>query len=753
MKYIDVALPIPKRTFFSYALPESLEDLCQPGSAVLVPVGKGGDRIGIVWAIHDQPSWQGQVREIRDVLHKEPLLNDKLRRFLDWIASYYIRPIGMVMATAIPSGLLHSQKRRYRLHPDLDKNTPQNWPKVTPKADKIIKDCSKRKNGLMESTLAKHFGRQGLAYQLNKLVKNNILEVEIIWHATTEQGEAVSDLDAVFQEEQKISPPPSLTSEQDVCCKALDQALDEEQFKPFLIHGITGSGKTEVYLHAVKKCLEKDKQALLLVPEIALTPQLIRRYRNRLKAEPAVLHSGMSEKKRLAFWHRIHSGQAKVVIGARSALFAPLLKLGLIVVDEEHENAYKQEGGVPYQARDMAVVRSKQENIPLILGSATPSLESLYNASEGKYQLLKLTKRATGATLPKVEPLDLSRLPPEPDKSIRRWISPELRYALKNTLNQNEQSLLFLNRRGFSSALFCHRCGEKLLCPHCSVTLTFYKRRTRLICHYCNYSQEPIDICPACGQFSMGPYGPGTEQLEEEVQKTLPKARILRLDRNVVSGQENKARQILTAFAKHEADILIGTQMVAKGHHFPKLNLVGIVLAEGGLSIPDFRASERTFQLITQVAGRAGRIVGEKEHPAKVLVQTYDPEHYTVSYAMQHDLINFAEEEKIFRESAEYPPFNRIALFRFSCRQQKKGEDFCEALSEIIPEEDEEIAVLGPSPAPLEKLRDRFRWQLLVKEKTRGKLHRFLTPFIRDVERLAKSSIRWDIDIDPYSFI
>ncbi|MEO5363390.1 MAG: primosomal protein N' [Magnetococcus sp. DMHC-8] len=531
--------------------------------------------------------------------------------------------------------------------------------------------------------------------------------------------------------------------------RQLAEAQQTRQFVPFLLHGITGSGKTELYFRAVEQCLALGRQALLMVPEIALTPQLIQRYRNRFQVALAVFHSRLGDAQRFDYWQQIRDGRAKVVIGARSAIFAPFADLGLIVVDEEHDTSYKQEGSVPYQGRDMAVVRARRANAVLILGSATPSLESLTNAGQGRYTLLYLGRRATGTPLPTVELINPGESTLHTPMRFADLLSHPLRQALQDTLAAGQQALLFLNRRGFAPSLLCRRCGQAVNCPHCSVTLTLHKARKQLICHYCDHRQRVHDVCTGCGQLSLFAFGPGTERLEEEVREWLPAARIARLDRDTVGTGLVDLESTLTAFHDRRLDILLGTQMIAKGHHFPGLTLVGVVQAETTLCQPDFRAAERTFQLITQVAGRAGR---EEGAPGRVMVQSYDPGHYALQAVLTHDVAGFAIQEQRFRQEAGYPPYRRLALLRFSASALQDGETFAHTLRARLPV-NEEVQWLGPAQSPLFKLRNRYRWQLLIKEMVPGRLHRCLKPLLALAIPLAGSRIRLEWDVDPYSFV
>ncbi|MBF0461550.1 MAG: primosomal protein N' [Magnetococcales bacterium] len=735
--FAQVALPIPLRSFFTYALPPDMT--ATPGTLVLVPVGHG-QQVGILWSLSETPAWkEGEIRPISEILEERPLLNDDLRHLLEWIAQYYLCPIGSVVAAAVP-GHLRFHKRRRAVW-----NGAAVLPADLPDTLLPLATWLHQRKTLTEETLATRLGRAGLKNRLDNLVRRGLITLENTWHGRHTLVSAAQPVAVPAA----LTPPPTLTSEQAQQAQRIEQAFQTRQFTPFLLHGVTGSGKTELYFRAVDYCLALGRQTLLLVPEIALTPQLIQRYQARFQVQLAVFHSRLSDAQRFAYWQQIRDGQARVVIGARSALFAPFADLGLVVVDEEHDSSYKQEGSVPYQGRDMAVVRAKKAAAVLILGSATPSLESLANVEQGRYTLLYLGQRATGAALPPVEMIHPGAADLRVQMRFTDLLSPPLRQALQEALAAGQQSLLFLNRRGFAPSLLCHRCGQAVNCPNCSVTLTLHKGKRQLICHYCDHRQGIHDICAACGQLALFAFGPGTERLEEELRRLLPEARLARLDRDTVSSGQVDLEATLAAFHDRKLDILLGTQMIAKGHHFPGLALVGVVQAETTLCQPDFRAAERTFQLLTQVAGRAGR---EEGSPGRVMVQSFDPNHYALQAVLNHDVAGFVAAEMRFRQEAGYPPYRRLAMLRFSATHLQDGEAFAQALRAQLPVS-EEVQWLGPAQSPLFKLRNRHRWQLLIKERIPGRLHRCLNPLLTLAHALAGSRIRLEWDVDPYTFV
>jgi primosomal protein N' (replication factor Y) len=511
-------------------------------------------------------------------------------------------------------------------------------------------------------------------------------------------------------------------------------------FVPALLLGVTGSGKTEVYLRVVAEVLRRQRTALILVPEISLTHQLVDRVRARFGDDVAVLHSQLNDGERWDEWRRIARGEASIVIGARSAVFAPLRNLGVIIVDEEHDASYKQADGVHYGGRDVAVMRAKLVGCNLLLGSATPSMESFYNAQTGRYRLIELPKRVESRPLPEVEVLDL-RGPSTPPP-----ISKQLAAAIDANLAAGGQTLLFLNRRGFANFLQCRACGEPVMCPNCSVTLTAHRRWRALRCHYCDYTIPPPPQCKECGEPALHEWGVGTEQLETMLAEMFPAARIGRMDRDT-TRRKGSLQSILAKWSARKLDVLIGTQMVTKGHDIPGVTLVGVVLADQSLSFPDFRAPERTFQLLAQVAGRAGR----GDVPGRVLVQTLQPEHYSLRAARQHDFQGFAQRELASRRGLAYPPFSRLILLRIEGEQATEVERIATQAATALRElAGRDFGVLGPAPAPIERLRQRYRRQILLRGRSGSKLRHAAATVAEKLRDLARQrDVRLIIDVDP----
>jgi len=523
----------------------------------------------------------------------------------------------------------------------------------------------------------------------------------------------------------------------------------------FLLHGVTGSGKTEVYLRLFERLVQGGKQGLLLVPEIGLTSQLTGRAAARFGDRVAVYHSGLTDAQRHKQWSRMQGGEVDVVIGTRSAIFAPLSNLGAIVVDEEHDSSYKQDEGISYHGRDCAVMRAHMESIPAVLGSATPSLESIANVRRGKYELLTLPTRTGEASLPSVELVDMR------DTASGRGtageftsLSPKLYSAIDETLGRGEQALLFLGRRGFS-AVHCEECGEAIRCPNCDIALTSHMGKAvgageKLVCHYCDFAIPQPQSCPSCGMDALAPIGQGTQRLEAEISDFFPKARIARLDSDMAASHKERHR-IFKGMREGRIDILVGTQMVTKGHDFPKVTLVGVISADQSLHLPDFRAAERTFQLLTQVAGRAGRA----SRPGRVVIQTYEPNHPSLEFSLRHDFEAFASHELKSREALGYPPFSRIANIRLSSIEAGLAERVAREAAAIIKGEPriEGITVLGPAPAPIEKLRGRYRWQILIKAPSARALSGLLGSQIPKIEGKMPRKVRLGVDVDPSNLL
>ena len=543
----------------------------------------------------------------------------------------------------------------------------------------------------------------------------------------------------------------TLTAAQGHALEHIQQLLQRGEFASVLLHGVTGSGKTEVYMRAMSAALTQGKQVIYLVPEIALTPQLLTRLHARFGHDVAVLHSRLTRGERLDEWLRVHRQQAAIALGPRSAIFAPLQRVGLIIVDEEHDPSYKQEEAPRYLARDVAIMRGKLCEAVVVLGSATPSLESFANAQQQRYHYLQLPDRVRTKDLPAVVLVDLRR--EENRAGAGTVLSHPLRQAIALRLARREQTLLFLNRRGYATFVQCHECGCICQCPRCSVALTFHIDDRTLKCHYCQFATAPPETCPACRGTRVEYFGTGTQKVEREVRHIFPQARVARMDRDATGGR-HALQDILTRLARGEIDILIGTQMITKGHDFPRITLVGVVSADVTLGLPDFRAAERTFQLLTQVAGRAGR----GEVPGEVIVQTFAPQHYAIQRAQTHDFHGFYADEIAYRKRLDYPPAVRLAAIRFDARDPQTVEQFCQAFVALLRpyvRDAEGVTLLGPAPAALAKLNNRYRWHLLLKAPTARRLHEVIDGGLTALRQAAtpRHGVRLIVDVDPVNLL
>jgi primosomal protein N' (replication factor Y) (superfamily II helicase) len=743
---VEVAIPLPLEGHFHYIVPERLYACAHPGKRVLVPFGKR-KLTGYLLGSGGEPV--ADLKEVLEILDDEPLFSPAELEFYRWIASYYLHPLGEVIKMALPAGI--NLVSRFRCDtaedgtPVLREFLSGGKSVKTEKYYSVADGSASRPRG-KASEILDHLAAVGECS--SSALREKFGGCNAPLHRLVEVGAVTCVEREVYRDPFRLesfghdSPLP-LNSEQQAAFEAISGAVTSGTFSPFLLHGVTGSGKTEVYLQSIAVALAAGKTALVLVPEIALTPQLVGRFKRRFDCGIAVLHSGLSDGERFDEWRRIRRGEAAIVIGARSALFAPLEQVGVIVVDEEHEGSYKQSEGIRYNSRDLALVRGKFASAVVILGSATPLVTSYHAAKNGRLRYLHLANRVRELPMPETVMLDARRHKGE-------TFLPPLVQAIGDNLAAGGQTLLFLNRRGFATYLVCQECGHVLRCPNCEVTLTYHRGKGRHVCHYCDYSIPAPSVCPVCSATEITLLGRGTERVEEEVQELFPEARIARMDRDTTRGKGGHAK-VLKALEEGKIDILIGTQMIAKGHDFPGVTLVGVVSADASLNLPDFRSSERTFQLVTQVMGRAGR--GDK--PGRVLVQTLAPEHYALTHAITHDYEGFYQQEIAFREEVGYPPFAHLAGLNFSsitaARAEASAEEAGDLLRKIKADCRLRIEVLGPISAPLGKVRGRFRWQILLKGRDRSELHRLLFHFRAGYTH--PSTVRMTIDIDPVDML
>lgn len=746
--FVEVALNRPMRRSYTYAVSPTFEAQAQVGVRVSVPFS-GRREIGVVVATtEDTDVPKARIKAIHDVLDRKPVMDKGLLELTRWMADYYACSWGESLSAALPAALKREGGRRtvamYAPAEGVNESHLAGLgSKVLAKQHRVLRTLLDTKGAISRIDLMKKLNVTDAP--LRSLVKRALCTVTHVVPVTDSLLAGGSDT--------KRPRHAKLTDDQGTAVTRLTEALEEGGFFPSLLYGVTGSGKTEVYLRVIEEALTRGKGAIVLVPEIALTPQTVGWFVDRFGDTDgnsggggvAVLHSGMTDSQRLDMWERVRSGEARVVVGARSAIFAPVSDLGVIVVDEEHEPSYKQ-GSVPrYHARDVAVVRAKTEGAICILGSATPSLESWRNATQSRYHLLKLRARASGRELPKVEVVDMRG--ERGERGATRLFSRRLEQLLKDTIARSEQTILFINRRGFAPVLWCQECGETLKCEQCDVAMTWHKRLERMACHSCCDEIEVPKACPACTAPALRFLGAGSQRVEEVLKAIAPHARVGRMDSDTMMRREDY-EETLTAFGRQELDVLVGTQMIAKGLDFPKVTLVGIISADASLHQPDFRASERTFQLVSQVAGRAGRA----DLPGHIIVQTTATAEPSIIYAARHDFDAFALEEDKARAEHGYPPYRRLLRVVWEDEDEQKVKDASARAAAILREElkDLGVQVLGPAPAPMALLRGRHRRHLLLKAPLTGQ---GLSRARAVLANLQTQRPRTTIDVDPASMM
>jgi primosomal protein N' (replication factor Y) (superfamily II helicase) len=801
-QYVDVSVPAPLDQPFTYSLPETLRHRVRPGSRIVVPFGPR-KLTGVILRCHDERP-DVATREALRLIDSEPVLDAELLALGRWIGNYYCAPLGEVLRGMLP---LASEIRRGKVWsltdagrdaarqllldaaPDdpvarilgmLEKRplSAAYLSRILPLADKAIRSLERK--GLIagehvqteRDPMRAPAGRLRVELaakppegKLNKPERelkaflelhpgsHNLKDLEsMLAHASAaarslaRKGVVALSAEAIGVTAGIERAPHTLNPAQQAAFDAIYQAIAAREFRAFLLYGVTGSGKTEIYLNAIQAVVAQGRGALLLVPEIALTPAMAGQFFSRFGDRVAILHSAFTDVERTDQWRRIRSGSASVVVGTRSGVFAPVRNLGLIVVDEEHDGSYKQEETPRYNGRDVALVRAQAAHACVVLGSATPSLESRYNVERGKYALLTLPGRIEARPMPAVELIDMRQEFLETRQQAT--FSRKLVEAIGQRLENGEQTIVLLNRRGFSSFVACRSCGERVQCANCALTLTFHKRDRRLLCHYCGYAEKVPSICPKCASEHVYFLGVGSERVEEELHRAFPTARIARLDRDTVTGKR-QYETILEGFREGSFDILVGTQMIAKGHDIPNVTLVGVVSADVGLGMPDFRAAERTFQLLTQVAGRAGR----GSLPGIVLIQTINPDHYAVRMAAAQDYQAFYEKELAFRRAMSYPPFSAMANVLVRAEKKELALRMSADLGMLLTPPPEKLRILGPAEAPLPRLKAEYRYQLLIKSASRVALNALL----QEVRAFALER-KWPatalvIDVDPLTLM
>ena len=800
--YCDVSLPVPLDRAFTYELPESLRHRVRAGCRIIVPFGPR-KLTGMVVRVHGEAP-DIQTRQALRLLDEEPVLDDELLALARWISTYYCAPLGEVLRGMTPLAtevrktktclLTNSGRDAAR---QLLIGTPGEEPAVqvmrlleqrplsaaylekkVPRSKEALRSLIRR--GFVEleedsesrdplrspaGRLRAEFKQRPAEGKLTRAEREllsylelhpgshnlQVLEETIPHASTAARAMARRDLVALRPEPPSMfsgpaRPAHTLNVHQQLAFGRVRECLEERRFRPFLLHGVTGSGKTEVYLRLIDRCLEMGRGALMLVPEIGLTPAMAGQFYQRFGDRVAILHSAFTGVERVEQWRRIRRGEAAVVVGTRSGVFAPVRNLGLVIIDEEHDHSYKQEETPRYNGRDVALVRARNAGAAVVLGSATPSLESRYNAETGKYTLLELPERIEQRPLPCVELIDMRQEFLETRKQAT--FSRALLAAIRDRLEAGEQTMVLLNRRGFSSFACCRACGERVQCRDCAVTLTWHRRDRRMLCHYCGYAERVPERCPKCDSEYIHFLGVGSERVEDELGREFPKARVARMDRDTVTRRQ-QFETILRDFRDGRYDILVGTQMIAKGHDIPSVTLVGIVNADIGLGLPDFRSAERTFQLLTQAAGRAGR----GETPGTVLLQTINPEHYAVRYAAAQDYARFYAKELEFRRLMRYPPFSALANVLVRSQTSEDGLRLSSELGQHLAAEAEGLRVFGPGAAPVPKLKREFRYQLLLKAASRKRLNEVLQSARRFAADRSWPATALVIDVDPLSLL
>ncbi len=786
---------------FTYSVPDKWADTVKPGMRVVVPFGKGDRQVqGFVVGVDAPHHFDGELRPLAALMDLQPVVNDELLRLSQWMTddtySFWISCLYTMLPTALKGKTqrlirviapLSDEERRglFDQQDELDFATIQQDPDLVAKIIKLRRQKKVRfeyrvKNragvktitgirslltpdqaGLVASYLSKRaVAQHRLLDFLAGHFDQTILEKEVekqanISASTVKKGEEEHWLIKLPVEQYRRphqgkgcqkTAPLKLNQEQQDALSAVASAMDQENTQTFLLQGVTGSGKTEVYLQAIAKALQKGQTALMLVPEISLTPQMVARVCGRFGEQVAILHSNLSQGERYDEWRRIDRGQARVVVGARSAIFAPLKNLGIIIMDEEHETSYKQDDSPRYHARDVAKWRAKYHQAVLLLGSATPSLESRSRAQVGVYQLLRLSHRVNGQSLPPIEVVDMR---PEIRQQGETNFSRRLMELLQDRLGKGEQSILMLNRRGFSSFMMCRDCGAVLKCPNCDISLTLHMDTRTMRCHYCGHEEPIPQYSPQCHSRHIRYYGTGTEKVAAQLSALLPAARVLRMDVDT-TRRKGMHEKILRQFGEHQADILLGTQMIAKGLDFPDVTLVGVLNADTGLELPDFRASEHTFDLLAQVSGRAGRA----DKPGHVIIQTFNPDHYAIRLAQAHDYDRFFATEMNVRYRGGYPPYYYTVRVMASHEQEAVAAKAMIRISEQIKRSvAPSTIILGPSPRPIARMKRRYYYQLVIKYKQDPQLHRILTTVLTETQPRGFRDLQVSIDPEPQFFM
>ena len=740
--YAEVAVPLHVFQTFTYRLTPEQSVQAEVGARLVVPLGRNLVTGYVVDLLDELPADLGDVdvKDAHELVDVEPVCSPEILQLARWVSDYYACPLGEVIKAALPPGMSPKRRTAEFIKPKLRRFVRL---RQTHTEEQKLSDGQRRVLSTLEATgpmLVQSLLKTAAvsASTVTSLEKKNLVEI----YVEAIRRDPLSESLGVKSEDHL------LTDAQTSVLAQIEEQMNSGAYSAFLLHGVTGSGKTEIYMRAMNKALSLGRSAMMLVPEIALTPVFSRRLRSRFGDQVAIFHSSLQKGERYDEWTRVRNGDARVVIGTRSAVFAPVRNLGLIVVDEEHESSYRQQESPYYNARDVAIVRAQKESATVVLGSATPSLESFHNARKGKYHFVTLPERIYARPMATAKIVDMRTVFARHGKP--RVFSDELLEAIRETRERNEQSIILLNRRGYSSFILCRSCGETVQCPNCDVTLTYHRSERVIVCHYCNHREAVPRVCPSCHKKYIYYVGEGTEQLEEMLKLLFPALRVARIDRDT-TARRKVFEQSLADFSAGRIDTLVGTQMLAKGHDFPNVTLVGVVSVDVGLALPDFRSAERTFQLITQVAGRAGR----GDRPGRVLIQTYHPYHYALRHACAQDYETFYEEELRYRQNHSYPPF--VALASLLVHGPDLGRvraDSLELRKQLdAVNKERKCRVLGPAPAPLSRLKGEHRFQLLIKSRSRKDLRKIADAALKAAADNGVNLRSVNLEIDPVSIM
>ncbi|MFJ9290088.1 primosomal protein N' [Bacillus halotolerans] len=802
MNFAEVIVDVSTKNIdrpFDYKIPDHLKGMIKTGMRVIVPFGPRKIQ-GFVTAVKDTSDLSGKsVKEVEDLLDLTPVLTEELMNLSSWLSDKTLSFKITALQAMLPAALKAKYEKELKiaegadippqverlfsetkslLYSDIpDHDTLKIIQKQVQKGHiDVTYKVAQKANKKMVRYIQANAGKEELSKQAEGLSRQAAKQQAILHFFMTEpEGTKIPAADLCkktdtssatiksliqkgllketyeevyrdpYQDKMfKKTEPLPLTDEQSAAFQPIRRTLDNNEHQVFLLHGVTGSGKTEIYLQSIEKVLAKGKEAIVLVPEISLTPQMVHRFKGRFGSQVAVMHSGLSTGEKYDEWRKIHRKEVRLVVGARSAIFAPFENLGMIIIDEEHESSYKQEEMPRYHAKEVAIKRAEHHRCPVVLGSATPTLESYARAQKGVYELLSLKHRVNHQVMPEVSLVDMRE---ELRNGNRSMFSIELMEKLEETIAKGEQAVLFLNKRGYSSFVMCRDCGYVPQCPHCDISMTYHRSGQRMKCHYCGHEEPVPHTCPECGSDHIRFFGTGTQRVEEELTKVLPHARVIRMDVDTTS-RKGAHEKLLSAFGEGRADILLGTQMIAKGLDFPNVTLVGVLSADTTLHIPDFRSAEKTFQLLTQVSGRAGR----HEKPGNVIIQTYTPSHYSIQLTKTHDYETFYQHEMAHRREQSYPPYYYLALVTVSHEEVAKAAVTAEKIAHFLKANcGADTKILGPSASPIARIKDRYRYQCVIKYKQETQISALLKKILEHYKReIEQKHVMISIDMNPY---